>query len=225
MVIANNSFVFNNVIDHQEELEIDGGGGDINPPVSETKTVNETKGLKILWWNCRGGSILLTQPSFSFPSITFTCMSAMWFCGDISKNIPPYRMLRAKNVMHIKGGKQKLSNMKSLVKQILRAAGIANRHALVVWNWSPRKVIDLYLGVRHFFAFPCLSSYFKIFYETISQKTYYNALSKRKVKLFGEQWWNISSWWDWFGTSIIQNVNSCIYFHFSKIIDTNYVLG
>ena len=41
-------------------------------------------------------------------------------------------MLRAKDVMHIKGGKQKLSNMKSLVKQILRAAGIANIHALVV---------------------------------------------------------------------------------------------
>ena len=26
-------------------------------------------------------------------------------------------------------------------------------------------------------------------------------------------------------TSIIQNVNTCIYFQFSKIIDTNYVLG
>ena len=48
--------------------------------------------------------------------------------------------------------------MKSLVKQVIRAAGVANRHDLVVRNWSPRKVMDLYLGVRHFFAFPCLSS-------------------------------------------------------------------
>ena len=52
----------------------------------------------------------------------------MCFFGDISKNIPPYRMLRAKDVIHVKGGNQKLSSMKSLVKQVLRAAGIANRH-------------------------------------------------------------------------------------------------
>ena len=117
--------------------------------------VNETKGLNISWGNCCGGSILLTQPSLSFSSMTFTNMLAMWFCGDISKKIPPYRMLRAKNVMHIKDGKKKLSNMKSLVKQVMRAAGIANRHDLVVRNWSPRKVMYLYLGVRNFFNFPC----------------------------------------------------------------------
>ena len=34
VVIANDYFVLNNVIDHQEELDIDGsgGGGGINPP-------------------------------------------------------------------------------------------------------------------------------------------------------------------------------------------------
>ena len=77
--------------------------------------------------------------------------------------------------------------MKYLVKQVIRAAGIANRHDLVVQNWSPRKVMDLYLGVRNFFAFPCLSSDKRRRYETISWKTYFNALSKRKGKLFGEQ--------------------------------------
>ena len=34
VVIANDYFVFNNVIDQQEELEVDGGGG-ITPPVAE----------------------------------------------------------------------------------------------------------------------------------------------------------------------------------------------
>ena len=63
-------------------------------------------------------------------------------------------MLREKYVMHVKGGKQNLSNMKYLVKQVLRAAGIANINDLVVQNWFPRKVMDLYLGVRHFFDFP-----------------------------------------------------------------------
>ena len=133
--------------------------------------------------------------------------------------------MRAKDVKHVKGGKQKLSNMKYLVKHVIRAAGIANIHYLVVRNWSPRKVMDLYLGVRHLFYFPCLSSDKSIFYETISHKTYFNALSKRNGKIFVEQWWDVSSWRDWFGGSIIQNVNSFICFHFSKIIDTKYVLG
>ena len=61
-----------------------------------------------------------------------------------------------KYFMHVKGGKQKLSNMKYLVKHILRATGIANIHDSVVQNWSPRKAMDLYLGVRHLFDFPCL---------------------------------------------------------------------
>ena len=111
----------------------------------------------------------------------------MWFCGDIYKDIPPYRMLRAKDVMHVKGGKQKLSNMKSLVKQVIIAAEIANIHDLVVRNWYIRKVMDLYLSVRHFFAFTFFSGDKKRRYEKISRKTYYNALSKRKGKIFGEQ--------------------------------------
>ena len=38
VVIANAYLAFNNVIEQQEELDIDGGdsGGGINPPVSET---------------------------------------------------------------------------------------------------------------------------------------------------------------------------------------------
>ena len=146
MVIANYYYYYlNNVIDQREELEVDdgGGGGGITPPVSETAMVNETKGLNISWGNFRGGRILLNQPSFSIPSMTFTCMLEICFCGDISKNIPPYRMLRTKDVMHVKCGNQRLSNMKYLVKQVLRSAGIPNRHYLVVRNWSPRKGIDL----------------------------------------------------------------------------------
>ena len=116
--MANENFVLNNFIYQWEELEIDGGGGGggINPPFSETEMANETKGLKISWGNCRVGSILLTQPYFSFPPMTFTKMLVMWFCGEIYKNIPPYRMLREKYDMRVKGGNQKLSNTKSLVK-------------------------------------------------------------------------------------------------------------
>ena len=36
-----------------------------------------------------------------------------------------------KDDMHVKGGNQNLSNIKYLVKQVIRALGIANRHDLV----------------------------------------------------------------------------------------------
>ena len=49
----------------------------------------------------------MTRTSFSFLSITFTNMLAMWFFGGVSKNIPIYRMLRAKYFIHVNGGKQK----------------------------------------------------------------------------------------------------------------------
>ena len=44
MVISNDSFVLNDDIDQQEELEVDdgGGGGGINPPVAQTAMVNDT---------------------------------------------------------------------------------------------------------------------------------------------------------------------------------------
>ena len=149
--------------------------------------MERTKGLMISWENCREGSILLTTSSFSFPSMTFPIMLTMWFCCDVSKNIPPYRILKAKDVMRLKGGKQKLSNMKSLVKHVIRAASIANRCDLVVRSWSPGKVLDLYRGVKHFFAFPTLLNGKGRRYDTISWKTYFNALMKRKGKLYGEQ--------------------------------------
>ena len=77
--------------------------------------------------------------------------------------------------------------MKYLVKKVIRAAEIVNRHDLVVRNWSPRKLMDLYLVVRHFFAFLCLFCDNTRSYETISWKTHFIALTKWKGKLFGEQ--------------------------------------
>ena len=109
----------------------------------------------------------------------------------------------SKDVKHLKGGKQKRSNIKYLIKQVIIAAKIVNRHDLVDQKLVPRKVMDLYLGVRHFFAFTFLSSDKMRRYEKISWKTYFNALKKRKGKLFGEKLWNVTSWWDWFGISII----------------------
>ena len=135
--------------------ELEGNTSGSIPPVDNT-AVNNIKGLKILWVNCRGGNILLTSSNF-FPSMTLPNMLSMLLYGYISKIIPPYKILRCKDVKQVKGGKQNLSNIKTLVKHVMRAAVIANRNDLVVTCWSPRKVMDLYVGVRHFFAFPCLA--------------------------------------------------------------------
>ena len=149
--------------------------------------MKETKGPKISWGNCCGRIILLTQPYFSILSMKFTNMLEIWFYGDISKNVPPYRILRPKDGRPVNCGNQKLTNMKFLVRQVIRAAEISNRHDLVFRNWSSRKLMDLYLVFRNFFGFPFLSSDKRRHNETIPWETYFNALSKRKGKLFGYQ--------------------------------------
>ena len=100
----------------------------------KTAMVNDMKGLKILLGNCCEGSILLTQTSFEFLSMTLPNMLTMWFCGDIYINIPPERMFSLKYVKHPNREKQEISNMKYLVKQVIRAVGIVNRHDLVLQN-------------------------------------------------------------------------------------------
>ena len=77
--------------------------------------------------------------------------------------------------------------MKTLVKHVMRAAVIANHNDLVVDWWSPRKVMNLYGGVRRFFSFPYLAYDKRRRHETMSWKTYFNVLMKRKVKRFGER--------------------------------------
>ena len=163
-----------------DEGEID----DINDG-SEAETM--TRRGMISWTNIRDGSILLTPRRFSFPSMTFRTMLTMWFCGDISNNIPPYRVLRAKDVKEVKGGKQALSNMRYLVKHVIRATVMGNRPELNRrGNWTVQNVNDLYMGVKHFFAFPSNKGAGSRRFETLSWKTYYTLLSKRKGKLLGE---------------------------------------
>ena len=110
------------------------------------------------WKNFRKGRIMLLSRLVQSPSLTFLNMLTMWFCGSVSKNIPPYRMLRQSDVRHLKEEKQKVSNMKYLVKHVLRAAVFVNDPELEVRFWTPKHVIDLYDGVKHIFAFPCLTA-------------------------------------------------------------------
>ena len=135
-----------------------GGGGGITPPCFWNGNDE---------WNQRAedfvGKFLRRKHSsdstlFFIPIYDIHKHVSNVFLRGYMKKYSSLKYVEVKLFMHVKGGKQKLSNMNSLVKQVIRSAGIANRHYLVVWNWSPRKVMYLYLGVSIFFAFPCLSS-------------------------------------------------------------------
>ena len=108
-------------VEEEEVGELEGHTSGSIPPVAHT-AVNHIKGMNILWGKCCGVTIILNSSNFSFPSTTLPNMLPMWFCGDISKKLPPYRMLRRKDVKQVKGGNQNLSNIKTLVKHVLRAS-------------------------------------------------------------------------------------------------------
>ena len=138
----------------------------------------QTRGLLISWNNCRDGFITLLPKDYQFPQLTLSILLCMWYCGDRSKNIPPYRIITGNDLRYVKSGSQKLSMMKKLVKHVERAAHIVNLPHLVVRNWTVRHVLDLYNAVKHLFAFPSLMRTKKRRLETISWKTYYNILCR-----------------------------------------------
>ena len=71
----------------------------------------------------------------------------MWYCGDRSKNIPPYMMIRGSDMREMKLGIQKLIMMNKLVKNVEKGVLIMNLPHLLVQNWTSRRVLDLYNAV------------------------------------------------------------------------------
>ena len=128
-------------------------------PVEVSPLLIIPQSIKTNVWRLHGKTVLeetffWLHANFRFPPWHFQNMMSMWFCGDIPKIISPYRMLGCKDVKQVKGVKQKLSNMKTLVKHVMRAAVISNWNDLVV-NWCyPRKAMELYENVIYF---PCLT--------------------------------------------------------------------
>ena len=83
-----------------------------------------------------------------------------------------------------KGGIQKLSMMKKLVKTVEKGVRIVNLPHLLVQNWTLRYVLDLYNAVKHLFVFTYLNKRRRL--EKFSWKTYYNILCSGKGYLVGE---------------------------------------
>ena len=85
----------------------------------------------------------------------------------------------------MKGGIQKLSTMKKLVKNVEKGVRIVNLPHLLVQNWTLIYFLDLYNAVKIFFASTSLNKRRRL--KRISWKTYYNILCARKFYLVVEQ--------------------------------------
>ena len=84
--------------------------------IQEDNGESQPRGLAISWNNCRDRRISLLPQNYLFPSMTLPNLLMMWYCGDRSKNIPPYCMIRGSDMREMKGGVHKLSTMNKLVK-------------------------------------------------------------------------------------------------------------
>lgn len=153
---------------------------------NEGDTVRQKGGIIISWDNCKDGKLKLLTSTFKFPKLSFQNFVTMWYCGDNSNNIPPFKVLRSCDVKSMKGGANQLSMMRYLMRHVERAAGVVNLPHLIVRKWTPRNSIDLYNAVKHMFAFPNVGGKSNRRHAQMSWKSYYNLLNKRKGILYGE---------------------------------------
>ena len=85
----------------------------------------------------------------------------------------------------MKGGIQKLSMMKKLVKFLQKGVQIVKPPHLLVQNCTSIHVLDLYNDVKNLFAFTYLNKSRRL--EKVAWKTYYIISCTRKGYLVGEQ--------------------------------------
>ena len=139
----------------------------------------------ISWNNCRYRMISLLPQNYVFPSMTLTNLLMMWYCCDRSKIIPPYWMIRGSDMREMKGGIQKFSMMKKLVKHLEKGVRIVNIPHLLVQNCTLIHVLDLYYDGKLFFLFPSLKRRRRL--KKSAWKNYCIILCVKKGYLVGEK--------------------------------------
>ena len=76
--------------------------------------------------------------------------------------------------------------MKKLMDNVERASIIVNQPHFVLNDCTAKHAFALYNAVKYLFFFDSIKMGKRRRYESISWKTYYNNLSKRKWKLLGK---------------------------------------
>jgi len=152
------------------------------PPPGASTSVKPKTGRRLKIYRTSNGRMQLVPPDFAFPALTLSTLVTTWYCGDKSNGIPPYRLLHAWDVAHIKGGKCKLSMMRKLIAAVCRGAGVVNQPELAKTNMNEPQALQLYQLVKHLFQ------HWKKRQEGMKRcpESYYNILSSRKWRLYGE---------------------------------------
>ena len=140
----------------------------------------------LIMYGAANDRLQLLPENYNFPQLTLCSLVTGWYCGNQPKGIPPYKILKACDVQHLKGGKQKLSHFKKLMQAVEKAARIVNQPQLVKRVMSERDAITLYNNVKHLFHIPAEHKKARR-YETLSWKSYYNLLVQRKWRLYSEK--------------------------------------
>ena len=102
--------------------------------IKEDNGESQPIGLVISWNNCRDWRTLLPPRNCVFLSMTLPNLLMMWYCGDRSKNIPPYQIIRGSDMRDMKEGIQELIMMNKLVKNIEKLVHIVNLPHILVQN-------------------------------------------------------------------------------------------
>jgi len=104
----------------------------IHATENEDDTVGLKGGIILSWDNCKDGKLKVLTSTFKFPKLTFQNFVTMWYCGDKSNNIPPFKVLRSCDVKSMKGGSQQLCMMRYVIRHVERAAVLVGLPHLIV---------------------------------------------------------------------------------------------
>jgi hypothetical protein len=187
---ASNGNIQNNVFELGDNDEAP--ALDLEEPSTRDESITDIAGavvptrFQLNWSNLRNGQIQLLPKDYKFPVMPLSNFIGMWYCGDKTNRIPPYRMLGYQEMKSIKGGKQKICNMRKMIKYIERAAACVGREELVRGAFSIPKAILLYESIRHLFEYPSLRITNQRRFDSISWKTFYNLVSKNGGRFVGE---------------------------------------
>jgi hypothetical protein len=132
---------------------------------------------------CWGGKLHNVPENFVIPRMTLQTLVCYWYCGSTNPHCPPLRYAKAFDFPTKKSMRTTLSQMKRMVKEVVRAGRINNFY---FGNGikTTAKATQLYEAVYPMFAFPGINHTRR--FCSISWKTYYNQLLKNRGKLIGE---------------------------------------
>ena len=133
--------------------------------------------------HCYGGTLNLLPKDWKLPDMTFCQFLCMWLCGDQSRGIPPFRLLKTIHLSTIeKWAKEIPCKMRYLTSAVERAAVEAGAWEDNPRMWTKPKVMAMYDKIYVRFKY---KAKYKTRFHELSWRTINNQLYKNKGKLVG----------------------------------------